>query len=442
MATGLPACSRSISWLIPVLLIGILASGCVSVGHSENPTNTAVVATRGTVLEKGSPSPAPVATTTVPAVPEIRPRQNLNVERGKIFAINGTVPDRSIREVQVWVLNGTVSTRRVPVNGDGTFLVSLTSSETALLPRTFSPALVIQYPSPPDTFTVNLDPVSGNITGSTATPPRILAELNNRNNYPTTLVDYLDQAITEYGGGNSCDIYFPNGVDAWIALNPVPPGPPATMTVSGTTSLPSGTRLSISVMTTFTHPTPRNYDSSHEFATGDAVVIPGNNGSNHFSGTIDTSHLNTGRYLVAVETGDESLQAYASEYAEIIAPVAPSPGTGNYINWSALGLPELIKNETMTPVMLTGEWKIVPPDTGRNNNDVPYGSIIDCATDGICRVFDQSGVQVLAVYDSNEAHGMEVPNGAMVDSGSIGNVTRIILDGKTILMKIDEAPVI
>jgi hypothetical protein len=71
---------------------------------------------------------------------------------------------------------------------------------------------------------------------------------------------------------------------------------------------------------------------------------------------------------------------------------------------------------------------------------VPYGSIIDCGPDGICRGYTSGGIQFLAVYDSNEAHTMEVPNGAMVDGGSVGNVTFIKLNGSVILTKIDEYP--
>ena len=90
--------------------------------------------------------------------------------------------------------------------------------------------------------------------------------------------------------------------------------------------------------------------------------------------------------------------------------------------------------------MLDGGWRIVPPGTQKSNNEVPYGSIIDCTTDGICRIFNQSGIQFFAVYDSNEAHSMEVPNGAMVDTERVGNVTFIELNGEVILTKIDEYP--
>jgi hypothetical protein len=364
----------------------------------------------------------------------------MNVERGKPFTITGTVNNRSIKEVQVWLVNRTLSVRRVPVMADGTFTIVLRPEDTSVLPRNFSSALVIQYPVPPDNFTVTLDESSGKVTATADIPSRILSEINDKGYYPTTLVDFLDQALMQHGSGNSCDIYFPNGIDAWMTLVPDLPGPPGTMMVAGTTSLPAGTPLSVTVVTVFTHPTPQNYDYSHEITNGNAVVISGDDGINRFSGAIDTSRLNTGRYMVIVDTGDDALQANANGFADIITTTAAVQKTANYINWSALSLPTLVVNKTLEPVMLNGEWKIVPYGTQQKNNEVPYGAIIDCTPDEVCRIFSPAGTQILAVYYSNEAHSMEVPDGAMVDTGSIGNVTRIMLDGRTILTKIDEVP--
>jgi hypothetical protein len=80
------------------------------------------------------------------------------------------------------------------------------------------------------------------------------------------------------------------------------------------------------------------------------------------------------------------------------------------------------------------------PELKISNNEVPYGSIINCASDRIGRIFNQSGVRFLVVYDSNEAHPMEVANGSMVDTERVGNVRFIELNGEMILTKIDEYP--
>ena len=172
--------------------------------------------------------------------------------------------------------------------------------------------------------------------------------------------------------------------------------------------------------------------------SGTTLVDHGPFGVNRYSVTIDTSLLNTGKYLVSVESRDENRQANANSIVELVAKIPANPGAGNYIDWSRLALPDLVVNESLTPVMLEGALRIVPPGTGVTNNEVPYGSVIDCTPDGICRIFNQAGVQTLAVYNSNEARIMEVPNGAMIDSGTVGNVTFIRLDGDVILTKIDE----
>jgi hypothetical protein len=80
----------------------------------------------------------------------------------------------------------------------------------------------------------------------------------------------------------------------------------------------------------------------------------------------------------------------------------------------------------------------VPPGTGTRNSNLPYVSIIWCGGDEICRIFDRSGNQFFAVYNSNEAHQMEVPNGAFIDMPETGNVTLVKLDNTLILTKINE----
>jgi hypothetical protein len=432
---------RRLFFLFLAAALLIACSGCISVQQPVNKIpnpETAIgnpvtgVVSQSAVLASGprgaaSPSPEPGE------------RYDRTVLRGKPFTITGTVNNQSITKVQVWMLNTTVSTRLVPVMADGTFQVDLNPEETLALPRTFTSAIVVQYPSPPDHFAVALDPGSGRIIGINDTVPAlILSELNDKGYYPTLETDFLDQAISGPLTGNSCDIYFLNGADATIDLRPVNMGPPGTIVVAGNTSLPAGTPLFISISTINGHPTPKNYDWSHEMAEGTAQVVTGSDGTNRFSGAIDTSLLNTGRYMVVVETGNEALQANAYGYADIIAAAATSQETGNYINWSAVALPPLLVNTTMQPVMLAGEWKIVPSGMQQKNNEVSYGSVIDCAPYRICRVFNQSGVQVLAVYDSNQARMMEVPDGAAIDQESIGNVTIVRLNEEIILTKIME----
>ena len=419
-----------ISLLLAALLV--ISAGCIANQPQANATPNLSAANT-----PSSPAPEVVAT---PAVNQgvFADHGSFNVLRGEPFTITGTVPDMTMTTVQVWLLNRSISTVLVPVKPDGTFSVTLDAGTTSALARNFSSTIIAQYPAPPDHFAVNYDPVSGQIVGSSSVPDKILKEVNNRQYYPTTQEDFLCQAIDSPGTNNSCTVTFLNGVDAWIDITPIPPAPPGIMTVSGNTSLPAGTPLSIDVITVNTHPTPREYDFSHEIAGGTAVVTAGAGGANHYAGTVNTSLLNTGRYSVSVSTGDDKLQANAGSYAQVIAPPSTQTCTKNEINWSALALPALQVNATLQPVLLAGELKVVPPGTSTQNNEVPYGTIIDCGPGGICRMFDQSGAQFLATYNSNEMHITEVPNGAMVTSASGDNVTIVSLNGTVVLTTIEE----
>jgi hypothetical protein len=405
-----------------------------------NTTPVRIVITATPAITASTPAPTTVAPVTTGNTQSFTPtdRSTLNVLRGEPFTINGTVDNSLIATVQVWLLNGTTSTAIIPVLPDGTFQITLDSPETASLSRTFTSAVLVQYPSVPDQFAVSWDNKSHEAveTKSGRTTP-VLAHVGDPGSYPTTQADYLGQGIT--AAGDSAKIYFLNGVDGWISIDPAGPVQPGTLVVRGNTSLPVGTQLSISVGTVNMHPTPKNYDWSHEIADDETTLVDhGPSGVNRYSVIIDTSRLNTGKYLVSVESRDEKLQANANSIVELVAKIPANPGAGNYIDWSRLALPDLVVNESLTPVMLEGELRIVPPGKQATNNEIPYGSIIDCAPDGICRIFNQTGVQTLAVYNSNEARMMEVPNGAMIDSGTVGNVTFIRLNGDIVLTKIDE----
>lgn len=437
-----PCRFQKISYILFILIFliflsfAVFCTGCMA---PHEPAEAAQDNTRAAGIAVSLPG----TVLDVPGVPAAgsSKRELVNVLRNESLTAAGSVGDTGITEVQVWMLDGNISSMMVPVGADGTFMVTFDSSQTAALARNFSSSLVIHYPSSPDNFSVVFDPVSGKVSGTDeSVPAEILAEINSGDYYPTTLEDYLDQAISDSGTGNSCNIYILNAVDAWIDINPVEAGPAGTTLVSGTTSLPPGTELTVDIFTVSMHPTPKNYDYSHEFAEGSTVVVAGTDNVNTFSASVDTLLLNSGKYIVVVGSMDDYLQAEEHIYADIIATVEDYSGRGNYINWSALELPDLVVNMSIEPEMLGGEWHVVPPGTSTRNNEVEYGSIIDFGADGICRVFDSSGVQILAVYDSNEAHLTQVPNGAMMDSRSVGNVTFIKLGGEVILTKIDEYP--
>ncbi|MEI6839921.1 MAG: hypothetical protein WCK53_01535 [Methanomicrobiales archaeon] len=90
------------------------------------------------------------------------------------------------------------------------------------------------------------------------------------------------------------------------------------------------------------HPTPKIYDWSHEMADeGTTHVGHGPFGVNRYSVIIDTSHLNTGKYLVSVESRDENLQADANSIIELIANIPATRESGITLTGPALHCPIL-----------------------------------------------------------------------------------------------------
>ena len=366
---------RSAFWSFVLLLFSILvtASGCVSPAGPSNVTSLPTGTTGIPAISTGSPIP----TTAV----------LYKARRYAIFARTPVFPEctagRTVHDQ--WDRERSVDNKSASLDAGRHYLDNNYSGQSGRdipgypgFPKDgfIVPELFIgtsrAYPVPPDHFTVMLNTTSGKavVTGSKQTAASLLAHLHDAGTYPSTQADYLEQGITS--AGNSDTIYFLNGVDAWITIDRIGPVQPGALTVRGSTSLPAGTPLSITVITVNTHPTPKNYDFSHEIAEGNAVVSPGIKSANPYAGIIDTSLLNTGKYHIIVETRDENLQANAMSNVDVIAAVHSNTKHGNYIDWSRLALPTLVVNTTLSPVMLDSGWRIIPPGTQVTNNEVPY----------------------------------------------------------------------
>lgn len=210
-----------------------------------------------------------------------------------------------------------------------------------------------------------------------------------------------------------------------------------TITVTGSTNLPAGQNLSIDISTTNMHPTPRNYDWSHEMAQGTGSVFSGNATMNRYTATVDGSKLNPGEYFVSVEPENDQYSVRETRIFNLFPKPSRTPAPANFIDWVNLSLPKLRTNDSITPVMLSNEIVLVPPAGRTGPWQIPYGSIMLYSTDGIVRVFDDGGIQISAMYDSNQLHITAVPSGALISDN--GNVTRISLNNTLILTSIHEA---
>ncbi|WP_209689090.1 hypothetical protein [Methanomicrobium sp. W14] len=364
-------------------------------------------------------------------------REHQNVLRGGPLFVSGNVSGHDINIVRVWFFNDSITFYDVPVGSDGLFSINFSPEWTDLLPDNLSTVILIEYPVSQKGFSFEKDPVSGNVTGAGEKISRNLVDKINGGRYsPLSLTDFFEDGIKSYG--NLCRVYILSGVDNRIWLDPVEITGSKTAVVSGITDLPLGANLSITFLTVSSHPTPRIYNFSHEIADGNAVVVRGEDGINSFSGTVDISLLNSGKYIVSVDSADGQFNANAATSTTVLNLRENTSEENSFIDTDALSLPKLVANESIKPEIPDGyEIQIVPPGNSTLNSDLEYGWIMDFGADGIVRVYDSSGIQVRSLYYSNEVRLIQVPNGASVDHGSCGNVTLIKLNGEVILTKID-----
>jgi len=235
-------------------------------------------------------------------------------------------------------------------------------------------------------------------------------------------------------GVTSSGIIDPDKNTYWLNLSPAQSGAIGNFGVLGTTNLPPGTNLSLCVYSTVFHPTPRHYDWSHEQAEGQGKVF---RSGNHtlFSGSTNTSLLYPGEYYFFVSTTDSKEEASVSETIDLIPVIPTTPGRMHSINWSQLHIPTLHSFNSIKPVV-NNEWRIVER-VRSYPGDVTYGSVIYCAWDGICRVYDRDGIQYHAAYDGMSI--TEVPNNSCISyNNNVLTVYRDSCNDNIILTKIYE----
>jgi hypothetical protein len=225
--------------------------------------------------------------------------------------------------------------------------------------------------------------------------------------------------------------------DYWIKVDPIRIAYKNNITISGTTNLPEGSPLLVSVTTTLGRSMPLGYDTSHEGISGETSVIWINGTTRGFSTDMNVSLLNLGKY----RSGVYFEQNYSIYSAGVVFDLLPAQSPANlnrtdYIYANCPSLPPLYVNGSMEPILIAGNAALVSPDSMTEPNQIPYGSIMLFSADGIDRIFNANGTQIGSWYDSNELHLWQIPGGARVNE--TGNVTTLYLDEKKILTKIYE----
>ncbi|MGB7787232.1 hypothetical protein [Methanoregula sp.] len=424
--------------VIVVLIILLLASaGCTWAGTSAGNNMTVTASLPGTISSASTVTihPVPAATHRITSEGDLPSVMSMDSVRNRSFTINGTVPDPSVTVIRIWMIaNSTIAISTEPVSPDGTYSVAIPSS-AAVAPAVKDIGIIVQFPRPPDHFSVDYDAANGTLVAVNNGTRSVLAspdDIRSMDNFGLTR--RIESAIFLSVPDNSCDAYSLRVHDGWIDPDPVGPTTPGSMTVTGKTNMPPGTTINADVHTGMYHPTPKNYDFSHEFASGSGTVFAGTGDVNTFSVTVNTSLLRAGTAGISLSSSPGD--AVASTSSQIYPDIPVVPAVTDYVDTVSPALPVLRVNASIVPFNQAGEWSIVEPGTGTQPTDLPYGSIIWCAKDAVCRVFDANGTEFLAVFNTNAEHMMEVLNGGMV--GGTANRTVISLGDKVILTKIDE----
>ena len=244
--------------------------------------------------------------------------------------------------------------------------------------------------------------------------------------------DIIDTAPHNSGNSSRETVQEP-----WIKIYPIGTAQKNTIRVSGTTNLPDGEMIGVAAMTTIFHPSPKNYDSSHEIAETNTTVQWKNTTTRGFSCSIDASLLRPGEYFLEVWAYSERYNIEKALVFNLLPQQSPTPRPSNIIDWEDLRLPPLTVNTSMKPILLTNKVVLVPADERTQRHEIPYGATIVLSTDGVFRVFDNEGTQIEAFYDSHALHITEVPNDAMVRHEE--HVITVDLGEERILTRIYEA---
>ena len=366
-------------------------------------------------------------------------KSTLSVISGEPIEVHGTAQQPESNEVRIWLFGpNTASIYEQQLTSNHSYRYNV-SPEIA---RTFANEtyyIVVQEPGPDNRFGVMYNATSDEVVSSYRNT--VLFRLTDARsmrieNSAATLI----RAITDPVSRDSCTIYQVIIQHPWIEIDPIGTAQKNTLQVSGITNLPEGESMEVDVMTTSFHPTPKNYDYSHEKAEANTTVQWVNATTRGFSCAINVSLLWPGEYFLEVCPQSERYDVESTQIFSLLPEPSPTTRPQNFIDWEHLNLPQLTGNTSMEPMLLTHQAMLVPTDEQIRAYEIPYGAIMLFSVDGIVRVFDEEGTQIAALYDSNELHITQVPNGAMVNTE--GNVTTIRLGGEQILTKIQEADII
>ena len=399
---------RSIALLLILAIFLLYLSGCTEQVHppawTVSPQETTrpmtVPAVTETTVIRTTHTPVSLAMTPVPT-------DLLSVDNGPFtitqtgsFFIHGTASG-SPTGIGIWIIGHAFSAHTIiPVNPDGSFFLPISAADGFYSGQYF---IIIQHPGINKRF--DIDTAQGQIPGE-----KWVIKMNTDQNLMATHLFLLEGAgsISGYDAAESvigainaknsddvCEIIQLFIEEPWITINPIVNRHKGDrINFSSITNLQPGTEIKYGISET--PYSPRQFRIP-VMCNGTAIVTAGADGLNKLFYECDSSEVSPHEYDIYEWTDDKSIDNYTRFY--LLPPVDAAGNLvatrpKNHIAWDRLGLPTLIVNTSMQPVLPAS-------DLYRNSSESwppTAGRIKVYSPEGVVRIFDKNGMQIAAYY--------------------------------------------
>jgi hypothetical protein len=437
----------SIALLLILVIFLLYLAGCAEQAHPPawpvSPQDTTHPMTSRAVTEttvaKTTHTPVSLAVTPVPT-------DLLSVDNGPFaitqresFFIHG-IASGSPSGIGIWIIGHAFNAHTIiPVNPDGSFFLPISATDGFYSGQYF---IIIQHPGINNRF--DIDTVQGQIPGE----KWVIKKNTDQNLVPDHLfllegpgsitgydaAESVIKAINAKDSDDVCEIIQLYIEKPWITINPIINKHKGDrINFSSITNLQPGTEITYGVSET--PYSPRRFEIAI-ICSGTAVVTAGADGLNNLFYECNTSEVSPHEYDIYEGTDDGSIDNFTQFY--LLPPVDAAGNLvatrpKNYIAWDRLGLPTLIVNTSMQPVLPASD----PYSNSSESWPPASGRIRVYSPEGVVRIFDKNGIQIAVYYDVG-GRGGAVPSGATVSLNNGTNVSTVYYQGERYLTEIYE----
>jgi hypothetical protein len=294
---------------ILLLLIGftLVIAGCVGQQNLENKTANVRTVTNQTVVTTA----IPVTTASLQSCPTDE-NETYTVVQGYPFFYNGTVPNRDIKMIRVWVFGKySAGLTKLSVSPDGSFNLTLTNVQSKQLQGKYR--IIIQYPDSGSSFNkvITVDEAREEVYGAKGGVIIDIQRIRDKKMTGFEAADILEKEIQKSGKEGTSKNFTLTVEVPVIRVNPVSDHYVGDVfEVNGTTNLEPGETLSLVTEKNERHAIKGAFYFSID---GTMIVHAGPCGVNSFSSPVNLSGvpvplLPNENWLILVNTIDQGIE--------------------------------------------------------------------------------------------------------------------------------------